>query len=80
MGADYGLDAGQVADADLVGLIDQHENGAEQLLFEQFLEWAFVVTESRIGRPLPRQRGRIGREPAGQHRRCVDDPREHHRP
>ena len=55
MGPDCRLNPVQFISADLVGLIDQHEIGAEQLLLEQFFERAFVVTEGRIGRSLLRQ-------------------------
>ena len=58
MGPDCRLNPVQFISADLVGLIDQHEIGTEQLLLEQFFQRAFVVAEGRIGRSPLRQRRR----------------------
>jgi hypothetical protein len=73
MGPNSRFDRDQIVDVDLVGLVDQHEIGAKQLLFEQLLERAFVMTECGIGRTLLCQSGEIGREPAGTDRRRIDD-------
>ena len=73
MGADRRLDQVQVADADLVALVDQYKIGAKELLLEQLFQRAFVVTEGGIGRPLLRSERQDGREAAGQDRRRVDD-------